>query len=792
LLVGHRHVGCDWRSPDRREQPPTRSLLSIPVRSATLTPTCMDLRTVQFYAGHAAELARRYVAAGSAPARHFPVAFTPGSLVLDIGCGSGRDLNALLEVGYDANGIDACDDMLQQARGLYPAMANRLSIDTLPNLASVPDAAYDGVLCWAVLMHLPEEFLFDALFNLRRILKPGGRLLISTPLIGPTVDSCSLRDPDGRLFNGVTPENFHFLLEKVGFHRINRWDEEDSLGRTDRRWATQLFVLEGRGSRSLDQIESILNRDKKDATYKPALFRALAELATTSYHSARWLPEGRVAIPIGSIADKWLGYFWPLFESETFIPQKRGEKPVCSKPVAFRAELAHLITLYQRMGGLSAFTVAHRANNLPSEVEALHRRLHTIICDTIRAGPVYYSGGGGSGTFSYDRESRSVVMSADLWRELSAMGNWIADATVLRWAELTAEISQGAIKPSQVIDQLLTPPIEERDVLAARSVYEGLTDKRCVWTDRTLRDQFDVDHAIPFALWHNNDLWNLLPALPAINNQKRDRLPSRDLFRSRRDCIVHYWSLLRDKHTIRFEFEMGKLAGPKAIRGGNWENRLFHTVAEAIEFTAIQRGVDRWQPPSFAWVPAVVDQSPPDARPSQATVDDDFAEPSQIILDPPTEDRFVTCVPFYDVAAAAGVFGPDQPPVDSTDHHTWVRVDNLKLNPDMFGIRVVGRSMEPKIPDGSICIFCGGEALAGTRQGRIVLVALRDSVDPETGGRLTVKRYHSEKRFDSDGQFAHTRITLRPLNPDFEPIVIDRAEDDQLRFLGEFVGRIVE
>jgi hypothetical protein len=251
-----------------------------------------------------------------------------------------------------------------------------------------------------------------------------------------------------------------------------------------------------RGSRSLDQIEAILNRDKKDATYKPALFRALAELATTSYHAA----------PIGLIADKWLEYFWPLFESPIFIPQKRGEKPQCLKPVAFRAELDQLITLYRSMGGLSGFTVAHRANALAADARLLHRRLHLKLCDTIRSGPVYYSGGGGSGTFTYDKPSRSIVMSADLWRELSVMGNWIADATVLRWAELTAEISQGAIKPSQVIDQLLTPPIEERNVYAARSVYEGLTDKRCVWTDRALGNEFDVDHAIPFALAQQRSL----------------------------------------------------------------------------------------------------------------------------------------------------------------------------------------------------------------------------------------------------------------------------------------------
>lgn len=155
--------------------------------------------------------------------------------------------------------------------------------------------------------------------------------------------------------------------------------------------------------------------------------------------------------------------------------------------MAFRAELNQLITLFRTMGGLSGFSVTHRANALAAEAKALHRSLHMKLCDTIRSGPVHYAGGGGSGMFSYDRLSRSIVMRADPWRELSTMGTWIADATVLRWAELTAEISQGTLRPSQIIDQLLTPPIEERNVFAARGVYEAL-HQVIAWRSRLFVD----------------------------------------------------------------------------------------------------------------------------------------------------------------------------------------------------------------------------------------------------------------------------------------------------------------
>ena len=135
----------------------------------------MDPRTIQFYQEHASTVAARYAAAESAAALRFRQVFGTGARILDVGCGSGRDLQALVEAGFDAEGVDATAALLDEARRRHPGLANRMRRDSLPELATVADASLDGVLCWAVLMHLPAERLFDTLFNLRRVLRPGLR-----------------------------------------------------------------------------------------------------------------------------------------------------------------------------------------------------------------------------------------------------------------------------------------------------------------------------------------------------------------------------------------------------------------------------------------------------------------------------------------------------------------------------------------------------------------------------------------------------------------------------------------
>ena len=153
------------------------------------------------------------------------------------------------------------------------------------------------------------------------------------------------------------------------------------------------------------------------------------------------------------------------------------------------------------------------------------------------------------------------------------------------------------------------------------------------------------------------------------------------------------------------------------------------------------------------------------------------------IVEPKPEERYVTSVPFVPLKAAAGAFSDPQHVED--DSFEWVAIESRhRLHPGMFVAQVVGKSMEPAIPDGAYCLFAA--PVEGTRQGRTVLVQLRDATDPETGERYTVKRYESEKAHGGDS-WRHATITLKPINPDFEPIVLTGADEGQLQVVAELI-----
>jgi len=140
--------------------------------------------------------------------------------------------------------------------------------------------------------------------------------------------------------------------------------------------------------------------------------------------------------------------------------------------------------------------------------------------------------------------------------------------------------------------------------------------------------------------------------------------------------------------------------------------------------------------------------------------------------------RFRTHLPRYSLAVAAGPFLANPEDIQAEE---WLETPpDLRLDEDMFVARIQGHSMEPKIPDGSLCVF--RRNVVGSRNGRLVLVRNSELADDN---QYTVKRYRSEKQVSEDG-FLQSRIRLESLNPAYPSWDLDE-EEGKYQVVAEFV-----
>jgi ubiquinone/menaquinone biosynthesis C-methylase UbiE len=105
----------------------------------------------------------------------------PGDRVLDVGCGTGyltRRLARAATPKGKAIGLDASSGMLQQARRACPSDTCEFVVGAAEKL-EFNDGSFDVVTSSLMLHHLPAQLRAEALSEMHRVLRPGGRLLIA-------------------------------------------------------------------------------------------------------------------------------------------------------------------------------------------------------------------------------------------------------------------------------------------------------------------------------------------------------------------------------------------------------------------------------------------------------------------------------------------------------------------------------------------------------------------------------------------------------------------------------------
>jgi 2-polyprenyl-3-methyl-5-hydroxy-6-metoxy-1,4-benzoquinol methylase len=149
-----------------------------------------------------------------------------GQRVLDAGCGEGRFTAELVRAGADAVGIDVAEEPLRRARALHPQLDVRL-VDG-EGAWELADASFDVVWAGEVIEHVADTAAW--LSEIRRVLRSGGSLLLSTPAHGPlSLARLALSrrafaehfDPRGEHLRYYSRETLAALLGDFGFEAIS-------------------------------------------------------------------------------------------------------------------------------------------------------------------------------------------------------------------------------------------------------------------------------------------------------------------------------------------------------------------------------------------------------------------------------------------------------------------------------------------------------------------------------------------------------------------------------------------
>ena len=131
--------------------------------------------TLRYYNQNASDFAEGTLTADMSDSRLRFVACLPKKgIILDFGCGSGRDTKAFLEAGFRVDAVDGSEELCELASEYTGITVRRMLFSEL-------DACkrYDGIWACASILHLPKDELAPVIRKMETALKPGGVLYAS-------------------------------------------------------------------------------------------------------------------------------------------------------------------------------------------------------------------------------------------------------------------------------------------------------------------------------------------------------------------------------------------------------------------------------------------------------------------------------------------------------------------------------------------------------------------------------------------------------------------------------------
>jgi len=375
-------------------------------------------------------------------------------------------------------------------------------------------------------------------------------------------------------------------------------------------------------SESFKKINSLLiDREKKDATYKFALLRGAIEICEKAGQHRIPAPDPAwVTFPLGLVVEQWMLYYFPIYENE--IPQQKSEKNNAGR-TKFRRAFDPVIAHYKgKGGGYSKFASDLARGTFSHEIHRPVFDLAKAICNKVTEMPMVHLGASlGERIFvdakNLPRYDPAAVISRDyLVKNFGTFSirSGYYDAFVeagpfltgdksifFTWAWFTHDALCTKKSFGDLLKIIATEPVRERDVLDAKNFYAFLLEKdgslRSVWSGRAISgfDEQALDHMIPFSVWKNNEMWNILPALRTENQAKSDFIPHPELLDQQKGEIIRYWNAMHSYDPDLFMEQVRySLLGTEA-KSSEWQEAAFASLRGKCAYLIDVLGYQPWR-----------------------------------------------------------------------------------------------------------------------------------------------------------------------------------------------------
>ncbi len=332
---------------------------------------------------------------------------------------------------------------------------------------------------------------------------------------------------------------------------------------------------------ALKQISFIVENDKTSSTYKYVLLKSVID-ASQRYDHLISVEDSRAHIPLGLIIERWIFDYFP-FVFKGIRQQHSQTSQILNKPIeeAYE-EIFNLLYLNRNDPWEQAYKAMQSAFKNTNQSSAIAKAFLTLakeLAKTITTMPMKFIGKEHYELFQpdntqYGRIKLQNTQSCNILFLTQEFGYFSISEThynifrylgqnlygistiALKWKEKTDALNDQTHEAIHIIDRLSNDDLAiERDTSDIRSILEE--GMECVWSGKILTPKTsDIDHVLPFSVWYNNDLWNLLPADKKVNNQKRDKIPSPNLIEKRADIIIDYWKRYEQRWNHRFKNEL--------------------------------------------------------------------------------------------------------------------------------------------------------------------------------------------------------------------------------------------